>query len=167
MYSCNVVKWTLYKSKHIRADDALVGYRSFHTMAAAQQKNPTSHIWEVPRHGSDGCCTNDGLSSTRGLRGSSDLRTWWLQVLQSGLPRQTFIVLLERNSQGSQAMMWETTEPPVLYLLLLKNTFFELNQAHLPCHISNHYTTMLFVSQGDSVMHFIAKATLTSYVNCN
>ena len=39
----------------------------------AAKKTPTFHFWEVPCHGSEGCCTNDGLSSTRGLRGSSDL----------------------------------------------------------------------------------------------
>ena len=39
----------------------------------AKQKKPTFHFWEVPHHGSEGRCTNDRLSSTRGLRGSSDL----------------------------------------------------------------------------------------------
>ena len=34
-------------------------------MDAVQQKNKP--------HGSEGCCTNDRVSSTRGLRGSSDL----------------------------------------------------------------------------------------------
>ena len=44
-----------------------------HHGCSAAKKKPTSHIWEVPHHGSEGCCTNNGLSSTRGLRGNSDL----------------------------------------------------------------------------------------------
>ena len=37
-----------------------------------QQKNQPPHLGG-PHHGNESCCTNDGLSSTRGLRGSSDL----------------------------------------------------------------------------------------------
>ena len=52
-----------------------------------------------PRPGSEGCCTNDGLSSTKSLRKSSDLgvgvkRTWWLQLLQLGLLHPTFIAII-------------------------------------------------------------------------
>ena len=41
-------------------------------MVATQHK-PNLPTREVSHHGSEGCYTNDGLSSTRALRGSSDL----------------------------------------------------------------------------------------------
>ena len=61
--------------------------------------------------------SNDGLSSTRSLWGSSDL---------GGILYKRVCDLLG--------------------------------------HISNHYPTVPFISEGDSVVHFIA--TLTCYVNC-
>ena len=139
-------------------------------------KNPTFPPGRSHVIGSEGCCTIDRLNSTRRLRGSSDLggylgakRTWWLQLLQLGLPSPTFKAVIGGNSHRSQAVMRETMKPPVLFnrkKIFLFGTKSGFKPGFARPHLYNHYTTMSFVSQGDLVVHFIARTTLVCCANC-
>ena len=81
--------------------------------------------------------------------------------------------MLGKSSHSSQAMMWETMEPPVLYLLIenkirieeksfLASSRFVFSLPGLPA-----LTTTLQNGQGGSVVHFIAMAAiLTCWLLC-
>ena len=95
-------------------------------MAAVQQKTNLS-IREVQHHGSEGCCTNDGLSSTRGLRRSSDLHVEGrgeenlvTPTTPVGVAKPDLHSCIGEELPGHDI---ETTEPPVLYLLIGKYAF--------------------------------------------
>ena len=130
--------------------------------------SPMSCIWQLD------CCTNDRLSSTRGLMANADLggilrgeENLVAPTTPVGLSSPDFIAVI------GEELPWipgrDVRDHGTACSLLINKqkipfwtkSGFEPGTLDL---LGHNYTKMLFHGHGDSVVHFTARTTLTCYV---
>ena len=121
-----------------------------------------------------GCCTNDRLSSTRGLRGISDLggilrdkENLVTPTTPVRLSSPAFIAIIGEELPQIPGRDVRDHRTACSLLINKQKSIFELNSGFEPGTLDllgHNYTKMLFHGHGDSVVHFIARTTLTCYV---